>query len=156
GEQALTNLRGQGIDTRFVGLDEQRATGTACILVDDQARNSILVVPGANLGLSPQDVRDAADALRAAGAILCQREVPLEVVQEAFRIAREAGVRTILNPAPAQRLPEELFRLTDLCVPNEGEVALLAELPGTDDGDGAAAAQVLSRRGPRTVLVTLG
>jgi ribokinase len=155
GEQALTNLRAQGIDTRFVGRDEQRGTGVASIIVDDHARNCILVVPGANLGLSPQDLLEAADTIRAADVVIGQLEVPLETVTEAFRLAREAGVRTILNPAPARQLPEALLRLADVCVPNEGEAATLTGL-GNPNGDVSEAARILSRRGPRTVLVTLG
>jgi ribokinase len=156
GEQALANLRGQGIGTRFVSLDDARATGVAGIIVDDQARNCILVIPGANLGLSPQNVRDAADTIRAADAVICQLEVPLETVAEAFRIAREAGVRTILNPAPAQGLPEKLLLLTDICVPNGGEATMLTDLPLADGDDFTTVARALRRRGPRTVLVTLG
>jgi ribokinase len=156
GEQALANLRTQGIDTRFVSLDDQRASGVASILVDDQARNCILVVPGANLGLSPQDVRDAAEAIRAADVVICQLEVPLETVLEVFRIARECGVRTILNPAPVQRLPEELLQLTDVCVPNEGEAAGHSHITMTGGDYSEAAARILRSKGPKAVLVTLG
>jgi ribokinase len=156
GELALANLRAQGIDTGFVGLDGRRATGVASILVDDQARNCILVVPGANLGLSTQEVRDAAGAIRSADAVVCQLEVPLEAVTEAFRLAREAGVRTILNPAPAQSLSDELLQFTDVCVPNEGEAAELSRISTTNGGRTADAGEVLRRRGPKAVLVTLG
>lgn len=156
GEEALTNLRAQGIDPRFVGRDGERATGVASITVDDLARNCILVVPGANLGLSAQDVRDAADAIRSADAVACQLEVPMEAVTEAFRIARDSGVRTILNPAPVRPLSEELLRLTDVLVPNEGEAAELSRNLPALGGSPTDAGEALRRRGPGAVLVTLG
>ncbi len=156
GEQALQNLRAHGIDTQFVQVDDTRPTGIAAILVDDAAQNCIVVVPGANLGLAPANVRAAADTLRSVDVVVCQLEIPLETVTEAFRIARAAGVRTILNPAPARELPEELLRLTDVCVPNETELEQIAgqHLPTHDEVE--AAARALARRGPQTVLVTLG
>jgi ribokinase len=155
-DQALANLSAQGIDPRFVGRDGERATGVASIMVDDEARNCILVVPGANLGLSAQDVRDAADAIRSADVVACQLEVPAEAVTEAFRIAEEAGVKTILNPAPVRTLSEELLRLTDVCVPNEGEAAELSRNSPTFAGSPTDDGEALRRRGPKAILVTLG
>src|SRR5438445_8110349 len=76
GEQTLANYRREGIDTTHVFADEGRPTGVAAIAVDDAARNCILVVPGANLGLSPEHVRQAATAIRGATVLLCQLEVP--------------------------------------------------------------------------------
>ena len=93
--------------------------------MDDQARNCIIVVPGANFTLTPGHVTAAADAIRSAHVVLCQLEVPPEASLEAFRLARAAGVRTVLNPSPARPLSEELLRSTDLCIPNETEVASL-------------------------------
>ena len=115
GEGALRNYREQGIDTTHVLTDPERPTGVASIVVDDAAHNCILVVPGANLGLTPQDVRAAADAIESAGVLLCQLEVPIETVAEALRIARAAGVTTILNPAPAVPLPDELLAASPTC-----------------------------------------
>jgi ribokinase len=157
GEGALRNYREQGVDTTHVLTDPERPTGVASIVVDDAARNCILVVPGANLGLTPQDVRAAADAIRGAGVLLCQLEVPIETVAEALAIARAAKVTTILNPAPAVPLPDELLGLADLCVPNESEIELLTggQTAATVQ-DAAAAAWELLKRGPRTVIVTLG
>jgi ribokinase len=156
GDDTLRNLAGQGIDTSYITRDENAATGTAAIVVDDAAQNCILVVPGANAGLSPQDVRDSAGAIQAARILLCQLEVPIETVLEAFRIARADGVQIILNPAPAAPLPEELYRLTDICVPNETELEQLTGHAAIRLGDVEAAARGLLRRGPATVLATLG
>jgi ribokinase len=156
GEQIRANYQREGIDTRHLSVDETRPTGVASIAVDDEARNCILVVPGANLGLSPTDVRDAADALHAAAVLLCQLEVPQESVLEAFRLARAAGARTVLNPAPAAPLADELLRLTDVCVPNEPELEALTGQPAGTLGQVEAAGRALLRRGPGAVVVTLG
>jgi ribokinase len=156
GEQLLGNYRAHGIDTTHVLLDPARPSGVASIVVDDEARNCILIVSGANSGLAPEDVRKAAGAIQAADALLCQLEVPIDATLEALRIARGAGVRTILNPAPATSLPEELLRLTDWCVPNETEVELLTGQPAATRADAETAARALLQRGPPVVIVTLG
>jgi ribokinase len=156
GEQLLANFRVHGIDTSHVVMDQERPSGVASIVVDEQARNCILVVPGANGALSPEDVRAAAEAIRVADLLLCQLEVPLETVREAFLLARDAGVRTLLNPAPATALSDDLLRLTDLCVPNETELELLTGLPVSSAAEVATSARALRERGPRLVIVTLG
>ena len=112
----------------------------------------ILVAAGANGSLTPDLVRASADAIRRASVLLCQLEVPVEATLEAFRIARAAKVRTILTPAPVREMPEELLRLTDVCVLNETEADSLA---GTAGGPEVAAA-ALRRRGPAELIVTLG
>jgi ribokinase len=154
-QEALGNLRSQGIEVHHVRRDAERPTGVAAIIVDEQARNCILLVAGANLGLSPDDVRQAADAIRSADVVLGQLEVPPEATAEAFRLARSAGVRTVLNPAPAVALPAELLALADLCVPNETEAELLTGRPVTTLAEAEAAARTLRERGPRAVLLTL-
>jgi ribokinase len=156
GQQAVGNYRAHGIDTAYLRTDPGLPTGTAVILVDDAAQNCIVVVAGANGALSAEDVRAAASAVQSADAVLGQLEVPVEATREAFRLARAAGVRTVLNPAPAAPLPDVLLRLTDLCVPNETEVEALTGLSATTTAETVAAARVLLRRGPGAVLVTLG
>ena len=156
GEQTLANYRREGIDTAHISVDETRPTGVASVAVDDEARNCILVVPGANLGLSPAHVGQAAAAICGAAVLLCQLEVPQETVLEAFRVARAAGVRTVLNPAPAAELPDELLRLADVCVPNESELEALTGQPVATLEQAKAAARSLARRGPGALVVTLG
>jgi ribokinase len=155
GEQLRQNYQEQGVDTTYL-LDADGPSGVATILVDDTAQNCILVVPGANHALTPGDVRAAEVTITAAGVLLCQLEVPLETTAETLRLARAAGVRTVLNPAPAVPLPDELLKLADLCVPNETELELLTGLPAATPEQAEAAARALLRRGPGAVLVTLG
>lgn len=157
GERMLANLQAHGIDTIHVTADAGRSTGVALIVVDAAANNCILVVPGANGGLTPAEVRAAAEAVETADVLLCQMEVPVETTTEALRIARARGVRTLLNPAPVpSTFPEELLLLADLVVPNETEAEQLTGLAASAVDQAAAAGQALLRRGVGAVIVTLG
>lgn len=156
GDDALANYRAAGIDVRFVGRDERQVTGVATIFVDDDAQNCIVIVPGANDALSPADVDAAASAIAGADVVVCQLETPVAAAIAAFRIARGAGVRTIFNPAPAAAVPDEIWQLTDIAVPNETEAALLTGIAVADDAQAEAAARALLTRGARAVILTLG
>ena len=156
GEGTLKNYREQGIDTTYVMFDETRFSGVAPIFVDDNAQNFIVIVPGANLGLSPADAQAAREVILAADLLVCQLEVPVETTLEAFRIAKSGKVRTILNPAPAAPIPDELLRLTDICAPNETETELLTGMPVQTLAEAEAAAQMLRSRGAEVVILTLG
>ena len=156
GQESLAHFCSEGLDTTRVRIDPERSTGVAAIIVDDSAQNCILVVSGANAALSPRDVHEAAPAIRSAHLLLGQLEVPVETTLTAFHEARSANVRTILNPAPALALPAELLQLTDLCVPNEIEIEALTGKRADNLDDIAAAAEILRRRGARSVVVTLG
>lgn len=156
GEGTLKNYREQGIDTTHVLFDDTRFSGVAPIFVDDRAQNFIVIVPGANLGLSPADAQAAREVILAADILICQLEVPVETTLEAFRIAKRGNVRTILNPAPAAEIPDELLALADICAPNETETELLTGLPVTSLAEAEAAARKLLARGAKTVIVTLG
>ena len=158
GEDTLRNYKAQGIDTTAVLFDEHTSTGVAPIFVDDNAQNCIVVVPGANGTLSPGDVDAAREAILTADLLVCQLEVPLETTLAAFRVAksRAPGVFTILNPAPAAPLPDELLALADICAPNETETELLTGLPVGTLAEAEAAARQLLARGPKSVIVTMG
>src|SRR5262249_33046150 len=156
GQECLRRFRAEGLDTAFVRADAERPTGTAALVVDDRAQNCILVVAWAHAGPAPADVREAAPAIRQADLLLCQLEVPPDATLEALRLARAAGVRTVLTPAPAAELSEQFFRLCDLCVPNETEAELLTGREVKGVGDAEAAAAGLRRRGGRAGGVAVG
>jgi ribokinase len=159
GEGTVKNYRDQSIDATYVLFDESRFSGVAPIWVDEGCgQNTIIIVPGANLGLSPVDVHNARDAILGASVLMCQLEIPIETTLEAFRVAKQDNgkVVTILNPAPAAPIPDELLKLTDLFVPNETETALLTGLPVDTPEKVEAAARALLDRGPKTVIITLG
>ncbi|MEV8564185.1 ribokinase [Streptomyces sp. NPDC051322] len=125
------------------------ASGTAHIVVDDEGGNAIVVVPGANGTVTSLTAEDE-DRIAASGALLLQLELPMAGVLAGARAAHARGIRTVLTPAPAQPLPDELLALTDLLVPNEHEAAALT---GCRDPQKAAAA--LLERVPE-VVITLG
>ncbi|MCX2183156.1 ribokinase [Streptomyces sp. SKN60] len=141
-------LEHSGVDTDLLRTVEG-ASGTAHIVVDDEGGNAIVVVPGANGTVTSLDHGDEA-LIGTADALLLQLELPLSVVVEGARAARERGVRTILTPSPVQPLPPELLAATDLLVPNEHEATAL-----TGETDPAAAAKALLQQVPE-VVVTLG
>jgi ribokinase len=158
GQDLLRRYQAEGIDASHVHVDPECSTGLAVIAVDDLARNTIIVTPGANARLNRWDVDSALAALRSVQMVLCQCEVPLETSLAAFRMARNAGVTTILNPAPAQELPEDLLRVTDYLAPNETELELLTGQRVTthEAAHEAARKMVRSDNGPCAVVVTLG
>lgn len=130
-------LRADAIDDGGLRVIGGVPTGRALIAVDDAAENSIVVVPGANAHVELGQVP-------AATVVLAQLEVDPAVVAQAFRIARERGATTVLNPAPADRVPDELLALCDIVIPNEHELAVLG---GTER---------LTGLGVRTLVVTRG
>jgi ribokinase len=124
--------------------------------VDAAGENLISVAPGANGKLTPQDVVHASDAIASADALLLQLEVPVPAVKEAVRIARSARVPVILNPAPAQRLPDSLLSGVSILTPNETEAELLTGIAVSDEESAHRAGKQLLGAGISAVLVTRG
>jgi ribokinase len=156
GTEAVRCYRVEGLDTSFVQQDAHSATGTAAIVVDDQAENCILYVPGANADLTSEDVRKASAAIENADILLCQLETPMVSTLEAFRLARAAGVTTVLTPAPVMDVPDQLLQLCDLCVPNKTEMEHLARCAIDTTDSARVAADLLRARGVKSVAMTLG
>ncbi|NWG21055.1 MAG: ribokinase [Chloroflexi bacterium] len=155
GEQLRASLRGYGVNDAGV-LTTPGSSGVAVIAVDDSAENTIVIVPGANGTVSVADVARLEQALSDAHVLLLQLEVPLDAVISAARAARDRGVVVILDPAPAQALPEELYTLADIITPNESEATILTGLTVADDAGAAEAARVLLARGARRAIIKLG
>ena len=154
GRMGLDLWRAEGISTAHVEIATGEMSGVAQILVYDNGDNSIAVSAGASAGLDARHAQAARETLAASRVVIASCEVPLAATLEAFRIARDAGVTTVLNPAPAQPLPDEIIALTDVLTPNETEAPILAAL--ARDAPIDAAAHALLDRGARAVLVTLG
>ncbi len=158
GDQITSSLKDDGIDCRYLRRIEDIATGIALIGVDDQGRNSIIVAPGANARLCFQDIDAAGFAIRNADIVVAQLEIPLDVVDYAFGIARESGVRTILNPAPfrpGDKLPSTLE--PDYLVPNEHEATALLNLePDTVFEPAEVADRLNDEQVMRYAVLTLG
>ena len=157
GENTLKNLESHGVDTSHVHFTDQAFSGVAPIAVDPDGHNAIIIVTGANDLLTKDRIEAARSTIAASRVLVCQLEIPLEVSLAALRIAREEGVKTILNPAPARPgLPEELCQLSDVFCPNESETQLLTEMPVATIEESEAAARALMDRGAGTVILTLG
>jgi ribokinase len=152
GEGTLENFRSLGVDTRHVTFTDEAFSGVAPIAVDPEGRNAIIIVTGANDLLSSDDLERARPAIGASDVLVCQLELPVETSLAALRIAREVGVRTIFNPAPAREgLAAEFYKLSDVFCPNEPETELLTGMPA-----GEEAARELLARGAGSVVLTLG
>lgn len=151
GRQAIQGFEAVGIDCRHVSVDPANASGTALITVDASGENSIVVAPGANGALLPEHLREVDFA--AATLVLMQLETPLETIAAA---ATSAKGKCVLNPAPAQPLPDELLNGLYLITPNESETELLTGIDPTDPASRARAAQALHAKGVQNVIITLG
>ena len=152
----LKNLNVSGVDAAHVHKDKDAATGVALIVVDKKGKNSIIVASGANMFLTETEIEAAENVIAASNVLLLQLEVPLAVVIRAAQIARDHDVPVILNPAPARELPENLFKLVDVLVPNESETALLTGLESGNPAELGPAADILLDMGVGSVVITLG
>ena len=156
GDQAVAGFRKDGINVNHVFRDAAAPSGVALIFVAKDGENSIAVAGGANGKLSPADVKRAAKVIRSAAMLVAQLETPLATVQAAADIAAKAGVRFILNPAPARPLPDALLKRVSILTPNETEAELLTGINVTNEATAAKAAAKLRSRGVQTVILTLG
>ncbi|WP_168565563.1 ribokinase [Crateriforma spongiae] len=156
GRDAVANMQHCGVDTRFIGVDPDLASGVATITVDESGENCIAVASGANACLSVADVQSAWKQIDDVSMVLMQLETPLETVQAAAQLAKQSGATTILNPAPAQDLPDALLALIDIITPNEHEAHQLTGVTINSDDSAKSAAQRLQQRGVPTVIITMG
>ncbi len=157
GEASLDNLAATGVDTRFVTKDHSTPSGVALIVVDEKGENAIVVAPGANLRLTPEDVDRARDAIAGADAVVLQLEIPQDTVAHTIEVARSLGVRIVLNPAPIRPISRELLGMVDVLIPNQHEAADLIGRPGEGrDIDPSTAATELRAYGAGAVVITLG
>lgn len=158
GQLARKTWADAGIDASLT-RNGATPTGAAAILIDEvRGENGIIIVPGACFTITAEEVDSMADSIRSAHILLTQLEMPVDIVERGMRIAHDAGVTTILNPAPAPPapLPDSLLALADYVVPNESEAAILTGLPVETVEQAKNAAAALQRRGSRNVIITLG
>ncbi len=154
GDGAIALLEREGVDTTFVRRVDDRPTGVGFILVDENGNNAIAVDLGANRLLSIHDIDRAADVIAQADVLLTQFEIAPETALYAAAIARRAGVRTVLNPAPAVQLPDNgLLSDIDFLTPNLTEAQALC---GMEANHAADYGKALQRKGVTTTVVTVG
>jgi len=158
GRDTIKNYNDLGINTNGVLVTNSAPTGVAPITVNTlTGNNSIIIVPGANDQLLPEDIYKLELDIKSARVLLCQLEIPLQTTIAALKIAKQAGVITIFNPAPATDiLPSEIYAYCDYVCPNETELEILTKQSVETLDNIKVAANILLKRGAKKVLVTLG
>ncbi|MCU0523216.1 MAG: ribokinase [Elainella sp. Prado103] len=157
GETLLNGLVSSGVDCQGVLIDRTTHSGVAIITVDDASENNIVIVPGANGHVDATDVDRLPAILSGAKVLLLQLEVPLPAVVAAAKVAKQAGLTVILDPAPARSdLPDQLYPLVDIITPNQVETSQLVGFEVSDLTTAQQAAQTLHQRGVGTVITKLG
>lgn len=157
GQVALDFYQNEGMRTDYILQDDERETGVALIMVDSgSAQNEIVVVPGACGNITAQDVEKCRPLIESASILLLQLEINFDALYRVIDIAHAAGVKIILNPAPASPLPPEVLKKIDVITPNETEAQLLTGVCVQDAQDAQRAAQVFLDQGVKNVVITLG
>lgn len=143
--------------TPAVAQPEGMSTGAAYIFIEEATgNNAIIICPGAAGTISPEDVEAEASVIGSASVFVTQLEQPIPAAHRALQIARAGGATTILNPAPAAELPEDIYPLCDYVTPNESEAEALTGITVTNATSAEAAARVFLDKGVGTALITLG
>ena len=163
GDQMLSSLTEEGIDSSHIIRDPQEASGVAFILIDENGENMISVAPGANFNLTPEEIRAHSDIIKGASALVVQMEIPIETITEIFKIAAEGNAIKILNPAPLKQIPGDTLKNIDIIIPNEGELYNLHLLLGYNELRAiegkekiVEAAKDIAIFGVTTIITTLG
>ena len=156
GDTLMASHAEEGICTDYVIRDTEVGTGIASILIDTDGDNSIVLVPQANMRLTVADIERASESIAAADVLLLQLEVPITASQRAAEIAKANGATVVLNPAPAQELPDDFLGQVDILTPNEVETESLSGVKVSTAMDAEHAAKVLLDKGLSAVILTLG
>ena len=156
GSRSIEQYKAEGIDVEHILIDSEQPSGVALIMVDANGENCIAVASGANAMLRVEDIDRATGMIERGDIVLMQLETPLDTVEYVVRIAHERGKRVILNPAPAQHLPDALMKNLYMIIANETETELITGVKITDMESICRAADVMSERGVQNVVITLG
>lgn len=155
GKAAKALFDKEGIDTSYIFSTPDKPSGVALITVDKNAENCIVVASGANLEIKPSDIDKIKD-FKDYDIVLAQLEIPMATVQHIGELAKKNGVKFVLNPAPAQKLPASLLSCVDIITPNETEAEILTGIKVTDDNSAVEAAKALCALGIKDVIITMG
>jgi ribokinase len=156
GHQAIANFKNEGIDTTYIKVDDNEASGVALITVNEKGENNIVVASGANMSLLPADLEDIDKAILLADLVVLQLEIPMETVEFVAEKAKKYGKKVILNPAPASKLSDKLLDGLYLITPNQSEAELLIGVEITDEDPLRRSADLLRLKGVKNVIFTLG
>lgn len=156
GKQAIELFNKEGIDTTNVFTDIKHPSGVALINVDNKGENCIVVASGANAALVKEDIETATQKITNASIVLMQLETPISTIEYVAALAKENGVKVVLNPAPAAALSDELLQNINIITPNQHEAAMLTNTEVNDIASAKHAAKILQNKGVETVIITLG
>ncbi len=157
GKVATDFYRGEGMNVDYILEDENRETGVALILVDEKsAQNEIVVVPAACANISMEEVEKCRPLIENASILLLQHEINFDAQYAVIDIASKAGVKIVLNPAPACEVPDEILKKIDIVTPNETEAQVLTGVEVKNLEDAQKAARVFLDKGVKNVVITMG
>ena len=157
GQVAMDFYQGEGMNTDYILRDEVKETGAALIMVDESsAQNKIVVVSGACGNITAEDIEKCKDLIENASILLLQHEINIDALYKVIEVAYDAGVRIVLNPAPAAPIPDEILKKIDVITPNETEAQTLTGIQINNEEDARRAAKALLDKGVREVIITLG
>ncbi|MDU4859405.1 MAG: ribokinase [Terrisporobacter othiniensis] len=155
GKTLIEALNDDNVNTNHVHT-ANCSTGVAFITVDKNAQNAIVVAPGANFQLTKDDIDKNIDCIKNSDIVVIQLETPLETVKYALQVAKDLNKYTILNPAPAVKLDDEIIKNVDLLTPNETELEIISEIKIENEDDIIKAASKVIEKGVKELIVTLG
>ncbi len=155
GKTLIEALNNDNVNTNHVHI-ANCSTGVAFITVDKNAQNAIVVAPGANFQLTKDDIDKNIDCIKNSDIVVIQLETPLETVKYALQVAKDLNKYTILNPAPAVKLDDEIIKNVDLLTPNETELEIIAEIKIENEDDINKAANKIVEKGVKELIITLG
>ena len=155
GQTLINSLKNDKVDTTYTQTSKG-ATGVALITVDKNAQNSIVVSPGANFEVKEDDIDNNIEAIKNSDIVVLQLETPLNTIKYALNKAKELNKYTILNPAPAVKLDDEIIKNVDLLTPNETELEIISGVSIETEEDIQKAAQIMIEKGVKELIVTLG
>ena len=155
GQTLINSLKNDKVDTTYIKTTKG-ATGVALITVDKNAQNSIVVSPGANFEVKEEDIDNNIEAIKNSDIVVLQLETPLNTIKYALKKSKELNKYTILNPAPALKLDDEIIKNVDLLTPNETELEIISGVSIETEEDIQKAAQIMIEKGVKELIVTLG
>jgi ribokinase len=155
GQQAIELFKKEGINTDHVFVDAVHPSGVALITVDSNGENCIVVASGANAALMPVDIAQATTSIEQASIVLMQLETPVETIEAVTQLASSKNIPVVLNPAPAQPLPDSLLQKISIITPNQKEAEMLTGISITNMSTAEEAAKLLSGKGIETVIITM-
>jgi ribokinase len=156
GRQSIELYNSEGINTDYIFSDSKNPSGVALITVDSLGENCIVVAPGANANLTPEEIESAESEIQSGSLVLMQLEIPIETVEKATEVANKKNIPVILNPAPARALSDKLLKCLYMITPNKSEAEILSGVKVTEWESARHAADIISAKGVKIVVITLG